>query len=162
MLEAELEIVALIRRHRPDVVLTVHGAGISYHRDHRVLTLATMGAFLGSGEASWYREEPVAALSPHRPARLYGFTVDRSAPFRDDWPRAVYQSSPEEITTVIDPRDWADTKWRAIAAHDSQRDGPPFRALYDAGAFDEEHWVRIFPPGVPGGKKETGLLDGLD
>ncbi len=163
VLEVERKIVTLIRRHRPDVVVTFHGAGISYHPDHRVMTLAAMGAFHGSGNAEWYKEDDVKELPPHAPARLYGYTVDASAEFRRVWPRVTFGSPPEEITTTIDTRDWADTKWDAIAAHDSQRDGPPFRALYEAGAFDEEHWVRIFPTmdRASGAPRETDLLQDL-
>ncbi len=161
VLDAEIRIVELIRRHRPDVVVTFHGSGISYHRDHRVMTLAAMGAFQGSGDPDWFREEAVADLPPHRAAKLYGFTMDGTAGFRDDWPRATYGSPPADITTSIDTQDWADTKWAAIEAHASQQGGPPFRILYESGAFAQEDWVRIFPSPVPGSPRETDLFAGL-
>ncbi|MCA9751914.1 MAG: PIG-L family deacetylase [Gemmatimonadetes bacterium] len=158
ILEIEEEFAAIIRRERPDVVITFHGSGISYHPDHRVVTLATVGAFQGAGHADWYPDGPLRELAPHAPERLYLYT-----PFRrsivPDWPRRVYPADDAEITTVIDTAAFADTKWAAISAHASQQFGPPFRALYDAGLFAEEHFVR-FPerPGEAGrGERETEL-----
>jgi LmbE family N-acetylglucosaminyl deacetylase len=162
VLEVEQRIVAILRRERPDVVITFHGSGISFHPDHRVITLATMGAFLGSGRPEWYASGEGAPLPPHAPAKLYGYTVDGAAGFRVDWPRHTYGSPPEEITTVIDTREWADVRWKAIEAHESQRDGPPFWKLYEAGAFETECYVRIFPSPRAGEPRETDLLANLD
>lgn len=160
VLEVEETIVAVLRRERPDVVVTFHGAGISYHPDHRVLTLATTGAFLGAGRTKWYRSAELRALAPHTPRKLYHYAPGGFG--RIDWPRDVYSAEESEITTVIDTRATAETRWRAIEAHDSQRDGPPFRRLYDAGHFDQETFVRIFPSVAPGAPVETDLLAGLD
>jgi N-acetyl-1-D-myo-inositol-2-amino-2-deoxy-alpha-D-glucopyranoside deacetylase/mycothiol S-conjugate amidase len=162
ILETEEQIAAILRRERPDVVLTFHPSGISYHPDHRVMTLATMGAFLGAGDAEWYRDGPAAELPPHRPARLYAMTLDRDAGYWKDFPRPTHRSPREAITAVIDTAATADVKWRAIEAHDSQRDGPPFRRLWEAGAFREEYFVRLFPAPSPGSPPETDLLAGLD
>jgi LmbE family N-acetylglucosaminyl deacetylase len=161
VLEVEETIAAILRREAPDVVITFHGSGISYHPDHRVITLAVMGAFLGSGRADWYLDGETADLRPHTPSRLYVFSPNRGAPYWKDWPRKVYASPPEEITTVIDTSETADTKWRAILAHASQQDGPPFRDLYEAGAFREECFVRVFPPHPPGAPNESDLLEDL-
>jgi LmbE family N-acetylglucosaminyl deacetylase len=162
ILEIEEIFAALFRREKPDVVVTFHPSGISYHSDHRVITLAVMGAFLGARETSWYKGGGVAELPPHQPAKLYAYVPDREAPFWRDWPRQVYAASRDEITTVIDTRTTSDTKWRAIAAHASQQDGPPFRKLYEAGGFLEENFVRIFPSHPGGDPKESDLLEGLD
>jgi LmbE family N-acetylglucosaminyl deacetylase len=160
LLEMEETVVGWIRRERPDVVVTFHPSGISYHPDHRALTLATIGAFLGSGEADWYRDGP-AAPEPHRPARLYAWVPNRAAPYWKDWPRRVYAAPLSEITTIIDTAETADVKWRAVQAHASQGDGPPFRMLHEAGAFREEYFVRLFPSASPGDAKERDLLEGL-
>jgi len=158
----EETIARFVRRTTPDVLLTFHGSGISYHADHRVLTLATMGAFLGSGHADWYRDEELRALPPHAPRKLYAYVPNGAAPYWKDWPRTVYRAAPTEITAVIDTSATADAKWDAVRAHESQSGGPPFRALYEAGAFREESFVRIFPSPRPGDAVETDLLDGLD
>ncbi|GJM43607.1 MAG: GlcNAc-PI de-N-acetylase [Gemmatimonadota bacterium] len=158
VLEAERVFAAILRQEKPDVVITFHGSGISYHPDHRFITLAVHGAFLGSAQPGWYRSGDAATLPPHRPQRLYHYTVSSSLS-RADWPRDVYVSRDDEITTHIDTSGFADTKWAAIEAHASQQFGPPFRMLYEAGAFESEAFVRIHPPAAAG--SETDLLDGL-
>lgn len=159
-LEAEELFAALIRREKPDVVVTFHGSGISHHPDHRFLTLAVDGAFRGAALAGWYGEGEVEELAPHRPARLYHYTVPTSLP-RESWPRRVFLSPDEEITTRIDTTDFADLRWEAIQAHASQQYGPPFQVLYEAGVFASEAFVRVDPGASPGGPVETDLLAGL-
>ena len=161
VLEVEAVLAETFRREKPDVVVTFHGSGISYHPDHRVISLAVQGAFLGAGREQWYREENVAALAPHAPKKLYAMTLDRDAPYLDDWPREIYASPSAEITTVIDTTETADVKWEAIQAHATQAFGPPFRRLYEAGAFLQERFVRIFPTPASGDSIETDLLEGL-
>lgn len=155
-------IAALLRRERPDVVLTFHGSGISYHPDHRVLTLATMGAFLGSGRAGWYRDGAPREAAPHAPSKLYVYVPDAGSPFWKEWPSEIYRAGASEITTRIDTSATESVKWAAIQSHDSQKDGPPFRLLFEAGAFREECFVRLFPGFRPGEPIETDLLEGLD
>jgi N-acetylglucosamine malate deacetylase 2 len=158
-LEAEELFAALIRREKPDVVITFHGSGISHHGDHRFLTLAVDGAFRGAGYAGWYGESAVEELEPHRPGRLYHYTVASSLP-RESWPRRIFLSPDEEITTRIDTAEFAELRWEAIQAHASQQYGPPFRLLYEAGVFATEAFVRIDRGPSPGGA-ETDLLAGL-
>lgn len=159
-LDAEELFAALIRREKPDVVVTFHGSGISHHPDHRFLTLAVDGAFRGAARAGWYGEGEVEELEPHRPARLYHYTVPTSLP-RESWPRRVFLSPDDEITARIDTTDFADLRWEAIQAHASQQYGPPFRVLYEAGVFASETFVRVDPGAAPAGRVETDLLAGL-
>ena len=160
LLEVEEKIATVIRQERPDVVLTFHGSGISYHPDHRIITMATTAAFLGSGHKDWYRDGELAKLPPHCAAKLYTFTPNAGAPYWEDWPRQIYRAEMSEITTMIDTKETANKKWAAIQAHDTQSYGPPFRKLYEAGAFNQEYFVRIFPSGRSG-EKESDLLAGL-
>ena len=160
VLEVEEKIALLLRKLRPDVVITFHGSGISYHPDHRIITMATMAAFLGSGQKSWYRGGELAALPPYSPSKLYGLVVSAEAPYWKDWPREIYRAGSSEITATIDTAQTADAKWKAIQAHDTQKHGPPFLKLYEAGAFKQEYFVRIFPTARPG-EKESDLLAGL-
>lgn len=162
VLALEESLAALLRRERPDVAITFHGSGISFHPDHRVLTLALAGAFLGAARADWYAGGEPAALPPHRTAKLYGYTVTESAIRREQWPRHVYLSPRDEVTTRIDTRDQVETRWAAIRAHATQEYGPPFRVLYEAGAFREECFVRMQPSFRPDEPGETDLLAGLD
>jgi N-acetyl-1-D-myo-inositol-2-amino-2-deoxy-alpha-D-glucopyranoside deacetylase/mycothiol S-conjugate amidase len=161
VLEVEDTVAAILRRERPDVVLTFHGSGISYHPDHRVITLALLGAFLGAGRREWYVDSEPAETPPHSPKKLYVYTAVDRAIRRDRWPRRVYLSPDDEITTLVDTSAFADTKWAAILAHATQQNGPPFRMLYEEGAFAEECFVRIFPSPRPGEPRETDLLAGL-
>jgi len=161
ILEIEIEIAKIIRREKPDVLVTFHGSGISYHPDHRVIAMALVAAFQGSARKGWYSDPEVESLPPHRTAKLYYYTVIKSLMDRVDWQREVYASPDEEITTLIDTKNWADTKWKAIQAHDTQRDGPPFHLAYEAGVFEREGFVRVFPTWQSGEKQETDLLAGL-
>jgi LmbE family N-acetylglucosaminyl deacetylase len=162
ILEVEEALAAVIRGQRPDVVLTFHGSGISYHPDHRVMTIATVAAVQGAAVANWYRSPELRALPPHRVARLFGYTVLRSAIDDAAWPRDVHLSGDADIDVCIDTRKEADLRWEAILAHATQQEGPPFRALYDAGVFDAEAFVRILPARRSDEPVETDLLAGLD
>lgn len=162
ILTLEETLVTILRRERPDVVMTFHGSGISFHPDHRVLTLALAGAVAGAAHAPWYAGGVTEGLPPHRTARMYVYTLAESAIRREDWPRHVYLSPGDEVTTVIDTRDFAQTRWAAIQAHATQQYGPPFRVLYEAGAFREECFVRLHPSFDPQEPRETDLLGGLD
>jgi LmbE family N-acetylglucosaminyl deacetylase len=161
ILDIEREIVKVIRKEKADVVVTFHGSGISYHPDHRVIALACTGAFLGAGDAAWYLDDDLASLPPYRPSKLYSYTALKSRIETIEWPRRVYVSADEEVSTLIDTKATADVKWKAIQAHDTQRDGPPFQSMYDAGLFEVEGFLRIFPSWRPGDPRETDLLEGL-
>ena len=162
ILDIEIEIAKTIRREKPDVIVTFHGSGISHHADHRIIALAVQGAFLGAGRAGWYAASDLETLPPHAPAKLYHYTLSLSLIASVEWPRKVYASPDDEITTVIDTRDTARVRWRAIQAHRTQQNGPPFKLLYDAGAFNEEYFVRVFPSWRRGEAREIDLLEGLD
>lgn len=162
VLDVEKEIVKIVRREKPDVVITFHGSGISYHPDHRVVTMATVAAVQGAAHAEWYRDDDLKALPPHRVAKLYTYTVNPEWTETLEWPREIYCSPEAEITTVIDTSSTADTKWAAIKTHDTQRDGPPFKMLYDGGVFDREFFVRVLPSWRAGDPVEDDLLAGLD
>lgn len=162
ILDVEETLAGVIRRERPDVVITFHGSGISYHPDHRVMTLATTGAVRGAAVGDWYRSDELRALAPHRVARAYGYTVPVDILDRTDWPRTVYLSEADEIDARVDTTDFADVRWNAIEAHATQQDGPPFRVLYEAGAFEREAFVRLHPTRSPGEPVVDDLLAGLD
>lgn len=161
VLHIEEQIVRIIRRERPDVLMTFHASGISYHPDHRIMSMALQSAFFGSGRSGWYDSKAIEALPPHQPSKLYFFTAIRSDIEKVDWPRVMYASPDDEITTIIDTCDTADIKWSAIKAHETQRDGPPFDVLYEGGVFNREGFVRVFPSWCSGDEMETDLLEGL-
>lgn len=158
VLDVETILAARIRKEKPDVIVMFHGAGISRHPDHRVIALAVQGAFCGAARSGWYASDTVEALAPHAASKLYAYTIRRSAIASVDWPRDIYASPDDEITTIIDTRETAEVRWRAVLAHESQRNGPPFERLYEAGLFERECFVRVFPSPRPGEAIETDLL----
>lgn len=162
VLEVEETIAHILRREKPDVVITFHGSGISYHPDHRVISMALYSAIFGAAREGWYSKSEIESLPPHRVSKAYQYTIARSFLKIVDWPRIVYASPDEEITTVIDTRDTADTKWNAIEAHDTQSGGPPFKLVYEKGGFEKEMFVRVFPTWDPASAREFDLLEGLD
>ena len=110
ILELEEKIAALIRRERPDVVITVHGSGISYHPDHRIMTMATTSAFLGSAEYLARNRTNPAYVSDlyygmlRRPADVGGFNywvgqLNSSAKTREQ-ERQEFLSAPEVVSRI--------------------------------------------------------------
>jgi len=162
VLDVEETIAQILRREKPDVVITFHSSGISYHPDHRVISTALHSAIFGAAHQGWYKESEVESLPPHSVSKAYQYTIPKSILEIVDWPRAVYASPDEEITTVIDTRETAETKWNAIAAHDTQSGGPPFKLFYEKGGFEKEVFVRVFPTWDPASACEIDLLEGLD
>jgi LmbE family N-acetylglucosaminyl deacetylase len=64
------EIVEIIRRFRPDVVITFGPDGGYGHPDHIVISAATTAACICSGDVSRFPDQLIAGLAPHRPAQL--------------------------------------------------------------------------------------------
>lgn len=64
-------IVRLIRRFRPDAVITFGPDGAYGHPDHIAIGAATTEAVTRAGDAGQFPEQLWVGLSPHTPARLY-------------------------------------------------------------------------------------------
>jgi len=161
ILDIEVAIAKAIRRERPDVLMTFHGSGISYHPDHRVMSLALNGAFFGAGREGYYMDDELNELLPHQAAKLYQYTALSAWVEAEKWPRVIYASPDHEVSTLIDTADFAERRWQAIEAHATQANGPPFKLLYDAGVFAREGFVRIFPYWAAGDAVESDLLANL-
>jgi LmbE family N-acetylglucosaminyl deacetylase len=66
------DVVAAIRRFRPDVVVTVFsGTPRDGHGQHQVSALVAREAFHAAGDPARFPEQLAAGLRPHRPAKLY-------------------------------------------------------------------------------------------
>ncbi|HEX8272698.1 MAG TPA: PIG-L family deacetylase [Longimicrobiaceae bacterium] len=64
--------VAVIRRYRPDVVVTVFsGTPADGHGQHQVSALVGREAFEAAGDPRRFPEQLAQGLRPHRPAKLY-------------------------------------------------------------------------------------------
>jgi LmbE family N-acetylglucosaminyl deacetylase len=144
----------VIRRVRPDVVVTFDPASVADHRDHRRIGEATMLAF---------------AAAPAG-ARLYGWTLLRSAMVawaKEMVARGVLEKyhdmelgrPDDEITTIVDVADVLDARRAAIAAHRTQLSpvsglSPDLERVF----LTRDHLVRLVPPWT-GGPVETSLFD---
>lgn len=131
------QIVASIRRHRPQVIICDNQFGGYGHPDHIKLHQATTRAFHAAGEAAQYPE----AGPPHQPQQLYftafsaGFLrfLVRLMPLIGRDPRRFGRNRDIDLLEIIswetpiharlDVRPYLDTKRRASACHASQGGG---------------------------------------
>lgn len=66
------DVVAVIRRFRPDIVVTVFGGTPSDgHGQHQAAGILARAAFEAAGDPSRFPEHLAWGLAPHRPAKLY-------------------------------------------------------------------------------------------
>jgi LmbE family N-acetylglucosaminyl deacetylase len=66
------DVVAVVRRYRPDVVVTVFsGTPADGHGQHQVSAMVGRDAFEAAGDPRRFPEQVAAGLRPHRPAKLY-------------------------------------------------------------------------------------------
>jgi LmbE family N-acetylglucosaminyl deacetylase len=109
------EIVVLLRRERPDVVITFGPEGApTRHRDHRAISRLATAAFLLAGTTTAFPEQLAAGLAPHRPRELWYSTWQTPAPGDDP----VTEGQPIDITLNV--AHWLPVKQAAFEAHRSQ------------------------------------------
>jgi LmbE family N-acetylglucosaminyl deacetylase len=109
------EIVVLLRRERPDVVITFGPEGApTRHRDHRAISRLATAAFLLAGTTTAFPEQLAAGLAPHRPRELWYSTWQTPAPGDDP----STEGQPIDIT--LDVTRWLPVKSAAFEAHRSQ------------------------------------------
>ena len=75
--EAVGKIVALIRRERPDVVVTFDETGGYGHPDHIAIHHQAKAAFAAAGDPTRYPEQIGVALQPHQARKLYYTAIPR-------------------------------------------------------------------------------------
>ncbi|MFI7612122.1 PIG-L family deacetylase [Nonomuraea terrae] len=118
-------LVAHIRDVRPDVVLTYDGYGSYGHPDHVHAHRLTLAAAEAAGYDQLYPE----AGEPWRPRAVYLATIPRSvvvshwrAVFGDDPPagQALPGVPDDQIGAHLDVAAWAERKWAAMHAHESE------------------------------------------
>ncbi|WP_067140475.1 PIG-L family deacetylase [Microtetraspora malaysiensis] len=123
--EAVGRLVEHIRDVRPDVVLTFDGYGSYGHPDHIHAHRVTMAAVEAAGYDQLYPD----AGAPWRPRALYLATIPRSVVV-SHW-QEVFGAAPDpgqtlpgvpddQVTTHLDVTPWADRKWAAMQAHESE------------------------------------------
>jgi LmbE family N-acetylglucosaminyl deacetylase len=110
------DVVEVIRRYRPDVVVSVwSGTELDGHGQHHASGIIARDAVLAAGDPSRFPEQLTAGLRPHSPALYY-----RSAFFTDRAPDV------ELSTGVLDPllgRSWHQAAMASRGLHRSQDQG---------------------------------------
>jgi N-acetyl-1-D-myo-inositol-2-amino-2-deoxy-alpha-D-glucopyranoside deacetylase len=179
--EATGRLVALVRRYRPQVLVTYDENGFYGHPDHIQANRVTVAAFHAAGDPSRYPEWG----PPWTPRKLYYTAVPYSRliafgarlaeleiemPGGDDESELEFGTPDEQVTTAIDVHAYAAVKRDALALHRSQV-GPEswfLRLPPDLWleAFGTEYFVlaAAAPPQAPAGgssEREDDLFAGL-
>ena len=160
-------IVAVIRRVKPQVVVTFDPSGGYGHPDHIAIHHAAREAFAAAGDAARYPEHLGGGIEPYAPRKLYYFVFPRSmfrafqeavkaaggdSDFADMDPDKL-GTPDEEITTVLDVSSYGLQKEGAAKCHRTQIQGEPFSWLPETlkvRFLSTEHLVRAEPPFAPG------------
>jgi mycothiol conjugate amidase Mca len=145
--EATARLVTLVRRERPQVLVTYDERGFYGHPDHIRANQITVAAFETAGDlARWPEAGP-----PWQPAKLYYTAVARSAiknfrrmmseagihaPFGDDESREPEIGTADElITTQVDVSAQVEKKREALMAHATQMGPEVFFAKMPPALF---------------------------
>ncbi|MEZ5144895.1 MAG: mycothiol conjugate amidase Mca [Acidimicrobiales bacterium] len=130
--DAVAELVTVIRRERPQVVVTYNDDQSGYpHPDHLMVHDASVPAFHRAGDPGWRPD-----LGPAwQPAKLYYTVWSRTrieeihramldlgiaSPFTEEW--FSRPSQDDRITTSVPIGDWYDVRKQALLAHATQVD----------------------------------------
>ena len=175
MEEAVGKVVAIIRRYRPQVIITYADDQQGYpHPDHLRVHDVTLPAFDAAGDPSAYPD----AGEPWQPQKLYYTVWSRArmvaqhekflelgleSPYDEKW--FSRPSQDHRITTRIDITDFSDVRRNALLAHGTQIDpdspfwfGLPAEVARTVHPFDEYVLARSL---VEAEQPEDDLFAGL-
>ena len=169
-------VVALIRRYRPQVLVTYDENGFYGHPDHIQANRVTVAAFHAAGDPERY---PESGLAPWAPQKLYYQTVPRSRMREFDHRLRELKLVPENfdqametewgiadelVTTTVDVLAFAGVKRQALGLHRSQIGPDHFMLRLPPDLWTEwfgtEHYQRI-ACSVPAPEREDDLFVGL-
>ncbi len=176
--DATGRLVEVIRRNRPQVVLTYGDDQRGYpHPDHLRVHDISVLAFDRAGDPDWYPE----AGEPFQPAKLYysawsrarmlaahEFLLQRdgTSPFEAKWFERPHQD--DRFTTRIDVSEFQFARSESLRAHATQVDPNEgwWFALADAeltALYPWEDWIlaRSLVGPIPDGQTEQDLFDGV-
>jgi LmbE family N-acetylglucosaminyl deacetylase len=174
--EVAAQVTQLIRRLRPQVVITFDPIGGYRHPDHIAIHRATLEAFEASGDPARFPDRGPA----YQPLKLYYHTFGRrflrlavrAMPLLGRDPHRFGRNGDIDLAEIatydfhlhafIDFRQVAEAKARAGACHASQG-GPPtsgLMGLFFRLAGGSETFTRAYPPPTPG-LRETDLFEGV-
>lgn len=127
------QLVAAIRRVRPQVVLTFGPEGRTLHPDHTAIYEAATVAF---NLAAYPHAYPEHDLAPFAATKLYYTAIPESQAQATNW---RFPSIPDaDVTVALDVSAWIDQKKRATNdAHRSQAHDQPFGGLPETDRWHE-------------------------
>jgi N-acetyl-1-D-myo-inositol-2-amino-2-deoxy-alpha-D-glucopyranoside deacetylase len=177
LVQAVGELVRVIREVKPQVVISYDDNGGYGHPDHIQAHRVSVAAFDAAGDGTQFPD----AGDPWAPSKLYEAVIPVSmlrkafealrelgedAPFGVTSPDELPFGVPDEdVTTVIDARDYLDAKVEAMRAYPTQIavDGQFFALSNDVGqgAFGLEHYRIARGELAPNGDRETDLFAGV-
>lgn len=143
------DVVAFLRRARPDVVVTFGPEGApTGHVDHRAISRAATAAFFLAALPTEYPD----AGPPHRAGRLYYTT------FYPPRPGARLQRVGLPPTARLDARPWQRWKRAAFQLHATQRVHEP---TFEEIAMTDEEWFTLASGIAQGDDVVDDLFEGL-
>ncbi len=170
-------LVGVVRRVRPDVVITFAPDGAYGHPDHIAISQFTGAAMVAAADPGHVAQPGAPVLAAHAVAKLYHMVSPKpawdmyQAAFKklvsnvDGVERHAMPWPDWEITTTVDARDHAATVWRAVCCHASQVEN--YVGLKELSAADHlelwgrQHFYRAYSTVNGGRKPEHDLFEGL-
>lgn len=181
--EAVGRLVAILRRDRPQVVITYGDDQRHYaHPDHLKVHDITLPAFDRAGDPGWYPEagpvwQPLKLYyTEWSPARILALhdkyaELGIASPFEGDWIGRIHAGEvPDRITTRIDVAEHYHVREAALLAHATQVDpnesfwfGLPTEVARDAHPYDDYVLARslVPTPDLAAGAFEDDLFAGV-
>jgi LmbE family N-acetylglucosaminyl deacetylase len=179
--EVAAKIAGLIRRIRPQVVVTFDATGGSFHPDHLKMNQATTLAFHAAGDPQRFPHLVAQGLAPYQPQKLY-YTVFplgwakaavRILPLFGQDPSALGRNKDINLRQMVDRETLAvttrieispclDASEQAARCHASQLAGGygQFPRFLRRWLFRFDRYARIVPP-FAGGRIERDLFAGV-
>lgn len=175
--EVVARLVGIIRRLRPQVIITFEPGGGYGHPDHIAVHRHTVAAFHAAGDPARYPDQG----APWQPARLFYTAIPRSffvemrkrlealgidtSEFDRFEKRGMIGWPDEEVNVTLDVSRTVEAKWRALNCHRTQF-GPDnfFRRLPEnmlKEMMSREHFALAWPQPTPG-LRLPDLFAGLD
>ncbi|MDZ7675862.1 MAG: mycothiol conjugate amidase Mca [Acidimicrobiales bacterium] len=174
--EAVGRLVAILRRERPQVVVTYGDDQKGYpHPDHLMVHDVTMPAIERAADPGWYPE----AGEPHRVDKVYWTMWSRArlhamhekfleleleSPFDEKWFERPSQD--DRITTRVSTTGYGDVRWDALLSHATQVDptspfwfGLPREIAADLHPWDE---YELAVSHVDSDESTGDLFDGVE
>lgn len=130
----EGKIAEIIRRVKPQVVITFGSEGITGHPDHAAISHFTTDAFFDAGRPDKYPELEELGLQAYQPMKLYYSALPIN--IAESLSIKLHGITEDKITAVIDVSRFAHIKRDALYCHRTQ--------VPDFKKFNEEDLHKIF------------------